>query len=77
MPLDADKALDALVRAIAGRQDYFGVRSYLHHFYEPERDNKSMTSSYCKYKYDWRTNSPQGQCSGLYWWKTMAMFGAG
>jgi len=68
--------VDSLVLWLLGGKDYFGVRSYLHHFYESGQ-GKSTTSRHCKYKYDWRTKSPQGQCSGIYWWKTMAMFGAG
>jgi len=60
----------------AGRQDYFGVRSYLGQFYDLGQD-KSAPPTYRKYSYNWRTRRPQAQCSGLYWWKTMAMFGAG
>jgi len=63
--------------AYAGRQDYFGVRSYLHQFYEPGASKSTTTSKHCKYKYNWGTSSPHGQCSGIYWWKTMATFGAG
>lgn len=61
----------------SGGQDYFGVRSYLHQFYESGRGSSSA-ARYGKYKCDWRSSKhPHGQCSGIYWWKTMAMFGAG
>lgn len=61
----------------SGDQDKFGVRSYLHQFYESGRS--SSAAARCgKSKYDWRSaKRPHRQCSGVYWWKTMAMFGAG
>ena len=69
-----------------GRQDYFGVRSYLHQFYESAGGRSGRSSTVAprgggggKHKYDGRTakRRHRAQCSGVYWWKTMAMFGAG
>ena len=59
------------------------MRSYLDQFYELSgrraKPAAALRGRRKSSKHEWRATkrSAHAQCSGVYWWKTMAMFGAG